>query len=64
LNGFSCDQKRLSERKKQQKAKQEMTLSELELFLNDSKNDTKSIEEYSQKIDSDYDTVYYYESGL
>lgn len=64
LNGFSADQKRLSERKKQQKSKHEMTLNELEMFLNDDSDTNKRIDEFSQKIDSDHNTVYYYESGM
>lgn len=64
LNGYSQDQKRLSDKKKQQKSKQEMTFSELEMFLNDKSNNKKSIDEFSQKIDSDYDTVFYYKSGM
>ncbi|XP_060847212.1 DNA excision repair protein ERCC-5 isoform X2 [Rhopalosiphum padi] len=64
LNGFSQDQKRLSEKKNQQKAKREMTFNELEKFLNDDNETTKNIDEFSQKIDSDHDTVFYYESGF
>ncbi|XP_026821295.1 DNA repair protein complementing XP-G cells isoform X2 [Rhopalosiphum maidis] len=64
LNGFSQDQKRLSEKKNQQKAKREMTFNELEKFLNDDNETIKNIDEFSQKIDSDHDTVFYYESGF
>jgi len=64
LNGFSQDQKRLSEKKNQQKAKREMTFNELEKFLNDDNETIKNIDEFSQKIDSDHDTVFYYESGM
>lgn len=65
LNGFSDDQKRLAERKKQQKSKREMTLNELEMFLNDNNEENATIiDEFSQKIDSDHDTVFYYESGM
>lgn len=39
-----------------------MTFNELEMFLNDNSN-TNIINEFSQKIDSDYDTVFYYESS-
>jgi len=64
LNGYSRDQKRLSEKKDQQKSKREMTFNELEMFLNDDSNTIKNIDEFSQKIDSDHDTVFYYESGM
>jgi len=64
LNGFSEDQKRLSERKNQQKSKREMTFNELEMFLNNDSETIKNIDEFSQKIDSDHDTVFYYESGM
>lgn len=64
LNGFSEDQKRLAEKKKQQKSKHEMTFKELEKFLNDKSDNSKAIGEFSQKIASDHDTVYYYESGV
>lgn len=39
-----------------------MTFNELEMFLNDNSN-TNIINEFSQKIDSDHDTVFYYESS-
>lgn len=64
LNGYSQDQKRLSEKKNQQKLKREMTFNELETFLNDDNKTINSIDEFSQKIDSDQDTVFYYESGI
>jgi len=64
LNGYSQDQKRLSEKKNQQKLKREMTFNELETFLNDDNKTINSIDEFSQKIDSDQDTVFYYESGM
>ncbi|XP_060858120.1 DNA excision repair protein ERCC-5 isoform X1 [Metopolophium dirhodum] len=64
LNGFSEDQKRLSEKKNQQKSKREMTFNELEMFLNNDSETIKNIDEFSQKIDSDQDTVFYYESGI
>jgi len=63
LNGYPHDIERLPENKKQQKTKKEMTCNELEMFLNDSESD-KTLEDYSQKIDSDYDTLFYYASGL
>lgn len=63
LNGFSEDQKRLSEKKSQQKSKREMTFNELEMFLNDDSETKRNIDEFSQKIDSDQDTVFYYDSG-
>lgn len=58
LNGYSQDQKRLSEKKNQQKLKREMTFNELETFLNDDNKTINSIDEFSQKIDSDQDTVF------
>lgn len=64
LNGFSEDQKRLSEKKNQQKLKREMTFNELEMFLNNDSETIKNIDEFSQKINSDHDTVFYYESGM
>jgi len=64
LNGYSQDQKRLSEKKNQQKLKREMTFNELEMFLNDDNKTINNIDEFSQKIDSDQDTVFYYESGM
>ncbi|CAH1731205.1 unnamed protein product [Aphis gossypii] len=64
LNGYSQDQKRLSEKKNQQKLKREMTFNELEMFLNDDNKTINNIDEFSQKIDSDQDTVFYYESGI
>lgn len=64
LNGYSQDQKRLSEKKSQQKLKREMTFNELETFLNDDNKTINCIDEFSQKIDSDQDTVFYYESGM
>ncbi|XP_016661395.1 DNA repair protein complementing XP-G cells homolog isoform X2 [Acyrthosiphon pisum] len=64
LNGFSEDQKRLSQKKNQQKSKREMTFNELEMFLNNDSETIKNIDEFSQKIDSDHDTVFYYESGI
>lgn len=64
LNGFSEDQKRKSEKKNQQKSKHEMTLNELEMFLNNDSETIKNIDEFSQKINSDHDTVFYYESGM
>ncbi|KAL5237165.1 hypothetical protein ACI65C_004575 [Semiaphis heraclei] len=64
LNGFSEDQKRKSEKKNQQKSKHEMTLNELEMFLNNDSETIKNIDEFSQKINSDHDTVFYYESGI
>lgn len=64
LNGFSDDQKRLAERKKQQQSKREMTLNELEMFLNNDNTNNTKIDEFGQKIDSDYDTLFYYESGI
>uniref|UniRef100_A0A2H8TPS1 DNA repair protein complementing XP-G cells n=1 Tax=Melanaphis sacchari TaxID=742174 RepID=A0A2H8TPS1_9HEMI len=64
LNGYSQDQKRLSEKKNQQKSKREMTFNELEKFLNNDNETIKDIDEFSQKIDSDHDTVFYYESGI
>jgi len=64
LNGFSEDQKRLSEKKNQKKSKREMTLNELEMFLINDSETIKNINEFSQKIDSDHDTVFYYESGV
>lgn len=63
LNDFSCDQKRLSERKQQQKAKQDMTFSELENMFLDNSEIHEKFKGYEQKIDSDYDTIFYYESG-
>jgi len=42
-----------------------MTLNELEMFLNDNNEENATIiDEFSQKIDSDHDTVFYYESGM
>lgn len=64
LSGFSEDQKRISEKKKQQKSKREMTFNELEMFLNNDSGTIKNIDEFGQKIDSDHDTVFYYESGM
>lgn len=65
LNGFSDDQKRLEERKKQQKSKREMTFNELEKFLNDNNETNETIiDKFSQKIASDQDTVFYYKSGM
>ncbi|KAL4103452.1 hypothetical protein QTP88_018829 [Uroleucon formosanum] len=64
LSGFSEDQKRISEKKKQQKSKREMTFNELEMFLNNDSGTIKNIDEFGQKIDSDHDTVFYYESGI
>lgn len=64
MNGYSNDQKRLAERKNQQKLKREMTFNELEMFLNDNSETATKIDEFSQKIDSDHDTVFIYESGM
>lgn len=63
LNGYSDDQKRLSERKNQQKSKREMTFNELEMFLNNDNETNGNVHEFSQKIDSDQDTVFYYQSS-
>lgn len=41
-----------------------MTFNELEMFLNDDNETNKKIDEFSQKIDSDHNTVYYYKSGM
>ncbi|XP_022161036.1 DNA repair protein complementing XP-G cells homolog isoform X2 [Myzus persicae] len=64
LNGFSEDQKKRTEKKNQQKSKHEMTLNELEMFLNNDSGTINNIDEFSQNIDSDHDTVFYYESGI
>jgi len=64
LNGFSEDQKRKSQQKNQKKSKREMTLNELEMFLNNGNETNTNIDEFSQKINSDHDTVFYYESGM
>lgn len=63
LSIHSDDQKRLLEKKTQQKSKREMTFNELEMFLNNDEETNKKIDEFSQKIDSEQDTVYYYESS-
>lgn len=41
-----------------------MTFNELETFLNDNNEASEKIDDFSQKIDSDHDTVFYYESGM
>lgn len=41
-----------------------MTFNELEMFLNDDNAASTKIDDFSQKIDSDHDTVFYYESGV
>lgn len=53
----------MAERKKQQKSKREMTFNELEMFLKDDLEKNSSSNEFSQKIHSDHDTVFYYESS-
>lgn len=40
-----------------------MTFNEIEMFLNNNSNTNDCINEFSQKIDSDHDTVFYYESS-
>lgn len=40
-----------------------MTLNELEMFLNDNNDNNTKIDDISQKIDSDHDTIFYYKSG-
>lgn len=40
-----------------------MTLNELEMFLNDNSETNHKVDEFSQKLDSDHDTVFYYESS-
>ncbi|VVC44029.1 Hypothetical protein CINCED_3A003134 [Cinara cedri] len=64
MNDFKDDQKRKTDTKKQQKSKHEMTLNELEMFLNNKSNTSEPIGEFSQKIASDHNTVYYYESDI
>jgi len=64
LNGFSEDQKRLTEKKYKEKSKREMTFNELEMFLNNDSETINNINEFSKNIDSDHDTVFYYESGM
>lgn len=41
-----------------------MTFNELEMFLNDDNDASKNINDFSQKIDSDHDTIFYYKSGM
>lgn len=63
MNIHSEDQKRLQEKKNQQKSKREMTLNELEMFLNEDEDANRETNEFSQKIDSDHNTFFYYESS-
>ncbi|XP_050426458.1 DNA excision repair protein ERCC-5 [Adelges cooleyi] len=61
LKKHADDQKRMMDRKKTQKSKQEMTVSEMEMFLNSSDGLDDDI---GEKLKSDSDTLFYYQSDF
>ncbi|XP_050529062.1 DNA excision repair protein ERCC-5 [Daktulosphaira vitifoliae] len=64
LQKYADDQKHLMNRKKLQKSKQEMTVSEMEMFLNGDNTSVDLDHDFGQKLNSDHDTVFYYQSSI